>query len=57
MYDMDALLESYVNGNIDYVKDQIKEFELSLGELLELYIHNYDPHTNDIILFVKRLEM
>lgn len=48
-------LESYVNGNIGYVKSWLEDSGYTLGQFLEYYIEEYDPDKRDIVLFVKRL--
>lgn len=53
---MEDLLESYINGNHSWVKEQLAEREILLSELLEDYINQVDPDHDDILLFVKRLE-
>lgn len=49
-------LESYINGNISYVRSWLHESGMPLWELLQLYIDDYSPSDNEIVRFVKSLE-
>ncbi len=55
-YKMTELLESYMNGNIAWVRKRMINRGHTLSEVLEAYIDTYNPDTPDILLFVKRLE-
>lgn len=52
-------LESYVNGNISFVKEWLADantaWGLTFGEFLESYVNGYNPSVEQILLFVKRL--
>lgn len=52
---MDDLLESYVNGNISYVKEQLINEPYSLSDLYNAYIDACDPTPTELMLFVLRL--
>jgi hypothetical protein len=52
---LEELVHSYVNGNITHVKDQMRIYSISLGDLLETYIDVEIPSQDNIVLFVKRL--
>jgi len=53
---MNELLESYVNGNISYVKQQLIDNDYLFSELYDLYIAQYDPNQYQLDLFVSRLD-
>ena len=53
--EIDKKLESYINGNITFVKSWLASSDVTVGEFLELYIESFKPDTEDIVLFVKRL--
>lgn len=52
---MNKLLESYINGNISYVRQQLINAPYSLSEMLDQYITEYNPDINAIQLFIRRL--
>jgi len=49
-------LESFINGNLSIVREWLKNATISLGEFLEIYIHEYSPSDEEIVFFVKSLE-
>ena len=56
---MQELLESYLNGNISYVRNYLKESAtFSLGEFFDFFVNDsgYCPSTDEMVMFVKRLE-
>ena len=56
---MQETIESYLNGNISYVRNLLQNSaSFSLGELLEYFVNHsgYCPTTDEIVMFVKRLE-
>ena len=56
---MQDLINSYLNGNISYVREQLRNScSFSMGELLDYFVNHtgYYPTTDEIVLFVKRLE-
>lgn len=52
---MDELLELYINGNIGEVCQRLVNEPYSFSELFEVYIDLYNPSTDEIKLFVRRL--
>jgi len=52
---MNELLESYVNGNIDHVRQRLVNEPYSFSEFFDTYIELYSPSIDDIKLFVRRL--
>ena len=58
---MRELLESYLSGNISYVKEELARSDCgyvqtyNFTELFSYYIDNYSPSTDDLKLFVSRL--
>lgn len=55
---MQELIESYLNGNISFVRNRLQNSSYTLGELLEYFVYHsgYCPSTDEIVMFVKRLE-
>ena len=53
---MNELIESYLNGNISWVKDQLKINNISISEFLEFYNNSCGCGINEAILIVRRLE-
>ena len=51
----EELLESYLNGNISYVREQMKREGIYLCDMIELYVEMYDPDGNEIVLMIRRL--
>ena len=52
---MDDLLESYVNGNISYVKGRLIDVPFSFSDLFTAYVDYYSPTLQELKLFVLRL--
>jgi len=52
----DELIESYINGNGSYVREQLAEQGILLSELLEHYIIIAQPEFEDVVRFVRSLE-
>lgn len=49
------LLDSYINGNLSQVREEIKENNYNLGDIMEYYVEDYNADINDCILLAKRL--
>lgn len=55
MYKNRELLDSYVNGNIDHVKEQIEENGISIHDLVLELNDDYNYDLEDLLLFIKRV--
>jgi hypothetical protein len=55
---MQEIIESYLNGNISFVRYYLQNSDHSMGELLEYFVNDsgYSPTMQEIVMFVKRLE-
>ncbi len=57
MNEMNEMIESYVNGNISYVRECLhNSASISLSEFLEIYIQEMNPSTDEIVRFINRME-
>lgn len=54
--ELDELIESYINGNKSYVRQQLAENDILLSELLEHYIIIAQPDVEGVVRFVRSLE-
>ena len=48
-------IESYVNGNISFVREHLVNATYSLSEFLDQYVAECDPSVEDVQLFIRRL--
>lgn len=55
--ELEELVERYINGNQSYVRQQLAENDILLSELLEHYIIIAQPEVEDVVRFVRSLEM
>ncbi len=52
---MNELLESYLNGNINEVKRDLRDSKHIFSEFFAFYIDEQSPTTRELKLFVTRL--
>ena len=52
---IEELLESYLNGNIGYVREQMTKEGIHLGNMVDFYILMYNPDRYEVVLMVRRL--
>jgi hypothetical protein len=56
MTTIEEALESYMNGNISYVKAWLGDNgEYDLGDFIAHFVTAHDPTNEDIVHFVRRL--
>jgi len=52
---MNELLESYLNGNLTYARQQLKNADFTLAAFFAYYLDQCDPDKDDMKLFIYRL--
>jgi len=52
---MHELLESYLNGNLTYVKQELEDADFTLAAFFAYYIDQCDPGKDDMKMFIYRL--
>ena len=49
------IVESYINGNISWVKNQLQQGHIDVYDFVEIFIDEFDAPPNEILLFIKRI--